>query len=41
MDIKSIIAAANRAQQVEDANIGGCDRTWQVGFFFDGIHRNI
>ncbi|MCK7420196.1 phospholipase effector Tle1 domain-containing protein [Enterobacter asburiae] len=41
MDIESIIAAANRAQQAEDADIGNCDRTWLVGFFFDGIHRNI
>lgn len=41
MDIESIIAAANRAQQAEDANVGNCSRTWQVGFFFDGIHRNI
>lgn len=41
MDIESIIAAANRAQQAEDANIGNCDRAWLVGFFFDGIHRNI
>lgn len=41
MDIESIIAAANRAQQAEDANIGSCDRTWLVGLFFDGIHRNI
>ncbi len=41
MDIESIISAANRAQQAEDANIGNCDRTWLVGLFFDGIHRNI
>jgi hypothetical protein len=41
MDIESIIAAANRAQQAEDANLENCDRTWLVGFFFDGIHRNI
>lgn len=41
MDIESIIAAANRAQQAEDANVGNCSRTWQVGLFFDGIHRNI
>lgn len=41
MDIESIIAAANRAQLAEDANVGNCARTWQVGFFFDGIHRNI
>ncbi|WP_313625989.1 DUF2235 domain-containing protein [Kosakonia sp.] len=41
MDIESIIAAANRAQQAEDAGLGNCSRTWHVGFFFDGIHRNI
>lgn len=41
MDIESIIAAANRAQHAEDANVGNCGRTWQMGFFFDGIHRNI
>lgn len=41
MDIESIIAAANRAQLAEDANVGNCARAWQVGFFFDGIHRNI
>ena len=41
LDIESIIAAANRAQQAEDANVGNCSRVWQVGFFFDGVHRNI
>lgn len=41
MDIESIIAAANRAQLAEDTNVGNCARTWQVGFFFDGIQRNI
>ncbi|EAS1760855.1 DUF2235 domain-containing protein [Salmonella enterica] len=41
MDIESIIAAANRAQQAEDAGLGNCSRTWHVGFFFDGIHRNV
>ncbi|GJL42774.1 MULTISPECIES: phospholipase effector Tle1 domain-containing protein [Enterobacter cloacae complex] len=41
MAIESIIAAANRAQQAEDAVLGNCSRTWHVGFFFDGIHRNI
>lgn len=41
MSIESIIAAANRAQQAEDAGLGNCSRTWHVGFFFDGIHRNI
>lgn len=41
MDIDNIIAAANRAQQAEDADIGNCSRIWHIGFFFDGIHRNI
>ena len=41
MDIESIIAAASRAQQADDAGLGNCSRTWHVGFFFDGIHRNI
>lgn len=41
MDIESLIAATNRAQQAEDACLGNCSRIWHVGFFFDGIHRNI
>ncbi|VEA64706.1 Uncharacterized conserved protein [Serratia plymuthica] len=41
MDIENIIAAANRAQQAEEAGLGNCSRIWHVGFFFDGIHRNI
>ncbi|OVZ80354.1 hypothetical protein CBW54_18765 [Yersinia kristensenii] len=41
MDIESIIAAASRAQQADDVGLGNCSRTWHVGFFFDGIHRNI
>ena len=41
MDIESLIAAANRAQQAEDADLGNCSRIWHAGFFFDGIHRNI
>lgn len=41
MDIESLIAAANRAQQAEDAGLGNCSRIWHVGLFFDGIHRNI
>ncbi|MGL4723868.1 MAG: hypothetical protein ACRCWW_05090 [Scandinavium sp.] len=41
MDIESIIAAASRAQQVDEAGLGNCSRIWHVGFFFDGIHRNI
>jgi hypothetical protein len=41
MNIESIIAAASRAQQVDNAGLGNCSRIWHVGFFFDGIHRNI
>lgn len=41
MDIESLISAANRAQQAEDYGIYNCSRIWHVGFFFDGIHRNI
>jgi hypothetical protein len=41
MDIESLVAAANRAQQTVDAGLGNCSRTWHIGFFFDGIHRNI
>ncbi|MDR4899384.1 hypothetical protein RF656_21995, partial [Yersinia kristensenii] len=41
MDIENLIAAANRAQQADDAGLGNCSRTWHVGFFFDGVHRNI
>lgn len=41
MDIENIIAAASRAQQAEEAKLGNCSRIWHIGFFFDGIHRNI
>ncbi|EAN4681863.1 hypothetical protein EHN46_23595 [Salmonella enterica] len=32
---------AVRAQQAEDNNVGNCGRVWHVGFFFDGVGRNI
>ncbi|EPT7065576.1 hypothetical protein [Cronobacter turicensis] len=41
MDIESLIAAASRAQQTSEHNIGNCSRIWHIGFFFDGIGRNI
>jgi len=41
MDSESLIAAAHRAQQAEDGSLSNCSRIWHVGFFFDGIHRNI
>ncbi|ALB63254.1 hypothetical protein AFK62_12410 [Cronobacter condimenti 1330] len=41
MHLESLIAAANRAQQAIEHNMGNCSRTWHVGFFFDGVGRNI
>ncbi len=41
MDVESLTAAAMRAQLGEDAKLGNCARTWNLGFFFDGIHRNL
>ncbi|EOC0121981.1 hypothetical protein ACWWI0_003520 [Cronobacter sakazakii] len=41
MDIESLIAAASRAQQASEHNIGNCSRIWHVGFFFDGLGRSI
>lgn len=41
MDMESIFAAACRAQQAFENGLGNCSRIWHVGFFFDGIHRNV
>ena len=41
MDIEGFIAASNRANQFSESGEGNCSRTWHVGFFFDGIHRNV
>lgn len=41
MEIESLISATSRAQRAEDAGLGNCSRTWHVGLFFDGVHRNI
>ncbi len=41
MDIESLIAAASRAQQASEHNIGNCSRIWHIGFFFDGVGRSI
>ncbi len=30
-----------RAQLAEDNKVGNCGREWHVGFFFDGVGRNI
>ncbi|WP_158698639.1 hypothetical protein [Cronobacter dublinensis] len=40
MDLESLIAAANRAQQALEYDMGNCSRTWHMGFFFDGVGRN-
>ncbi|ELQ6131867.1 hypothetical protein R2284_000308 [Cronobacter dublinensis] len=40
MDIESLIAAANRAQQVLDHDMGNCSRTWHMDFFFNAVVRN-
>ncbi|MFI8417303.1 hypothetical protein ACQKDS_12800 [Serratia sp. NPDC078593] len=41
MDLEAIIAAANRAQQACDYRLGNCSRILHIGFFFDGVGRNI
>ncbi|ELY3468820.1 hypothetical protein SMX26_003451 [Cronobacter universalis] len=41
MDIEILIAAASCALQASEHNIGNCSRIWHIGFFFDGMGRNI
>ncbi|GAA3897741.1 hypothetical protein GCM10022405_23720 [Gibbsiella dentisursi] len=41
MDLDAIIAAAHRAQQACDYRLGNCSRILHIGFFFDGVGRNI
>lgn len=41
MDLDAIIAAAHRAQQSCDYRLGNCSRVLHIGFFFDGVGRNI
>ena len=40
-DLDAMIAAANRAQQACDYQLGNCSRVLHIGFFFDGVGRNI
>ncbi|MGY5356866.1 hypothetical protein ACXFAT_03485 [Cronobacter dublinensis] len=40
MDIESLIAAANRAQQALEHDMGNCSNPWHRGFFFDGVGPN-
>lgn len=41
MDLDAIIAAASRATQACDYRLGNCSRILHIGFFFDGVGRNI
>ena len=41
MDLDAIIAAAHRAKQACDYRLGNCSRVLHIGFFFDGVGRNI
>ena len=41
MEMDAIIAAAHRAQQACDYQLGNCSRVLHIGFFFDGVGRNI
>ncbi|EGR1135377.1 hypothetical protein [Vibrio cholerae] len=40
LDIQDIQSRKAREQTLHKAGVGTCALTWQVGFFFDGIHRN-
>ncbi|EOW9159597.1 DUF2235 domain-containing protein [Vibrio cholerae] len=41
LDIQDIQCRKAREQTLHQAGVGTCALAWQVGFFFDGIHRNI
>lgn len=41
MNKEQIIGTANQAQQNEDSQMNACGRTLHIGFFFDGVGRNI
>lgn len=41
MDVEGLISATSRAQQVSEAGIRNCSQIIHLGFFFDGVHRNI
>lgn len=40
-DLDACIAAANRASQACEYGLGSCSRILHIGFFFDGVGRNI
>ncbi|EJL6982468.1 DUF2235 domain-containing protein [Vibrio cholerae] len=41
LDIQDIQCRKAREQTLHQAGVGTCALAWQVGLFFDGIHRNI
>ncbi|EGR2435121.1 TPA: DUF2235 domain-containing protein [Vibrio cholerae] len=41
LDIQDIQCRKIREQSLHNAGVGTCSLAWQVGFFFDGMHRNI
>ena len=41
MEIDAMIAAASRTNQSINNKLGNCSRTLHMGFFFDGVGRNI
>ncbi|WP_256853242.1 phospholipase effector Tle1 domain-containing protein [Pantoea sp. Fr+CA_20] len=41
VDIDAIIAAASRAQQACNCRLGNCSKVLHIGFFFDGVGRNV
>lgn len=40
-DLDACIAAANRASQACEYELGNCSRTLNIGFFFDGVGHNV
>ncbi|ENV1396203.1 hypothetical protein ACE25A_003605, partial [Vibrio cholerae] len=41
LDIQDIQCRKAREQSLHNAGVGTCSLAWQVGFFFDDMHRNV
>lgn len=41
LDMDDIQCREAREKSLHQAGIGTCSLAWQIGFFFDGMHRNI
>ncbi|EGQ8442979.1 hypothetical protein [Vibrio cholerae] len=41
LDIQDIQSRKAREQTLHKAGVGTCTLAWQVGFFFDGMLRNV